>query len=201
MQVENLIPVLDVRDVDISVEFYCDVLGFTLQDKVEWGGRTEWALLRTGKAQLMLCASQDHSDDDEQRLSEGLFFLHLDNPDAFIVRMGKRALKQGAREQGIEPEAKLGSKDFYLRDPDGYILWFSHRPPVQTQIVDERQVEVGEGSQDTENAPPEKGGEGGDAHHSSAAGVNSATPAARHRSGRAHSSFSAAHNGNRHAAS
>jgi catechol 2,3-dioxygenase-like lactoylglutathione lyase family enzyme len=124
--VESLIPVLDVRDVDTSTSFYCDVLGFTIQDKVEWAGRTEWALLRAGKVQLMLCASRDHTDDDEQRVNEGIFFLHMDNPDAFILSMVNRNAPLEA-----QPEAQLGSKDFYLRDPDGYILWFSHRPPVK----------------------------------------------------------------------
>lgn len=137
MQVENLIPVLDVRDVETSVTFYCEVLGFTLVDKVEWAGKTEWALLRTGQVQLMLCASQDYAEEDEQRVNEGIFFLHLDNPDALIVRLKKR---DAAAE--VQPEAKLGSKDFYLRDPDGYILWLSHRPPVQDRSESPQAVSV-----------------------------------------------------------
>lgn len=126
--VESLIPVLDVRDVDISVAFYCDVLGFALEDKVEWAGRTEWALLKTGSVQLMLCASQDDLDDEEHTISEGIFFLHLDDPEAVILQMKNRGL-----DRNPEHRSQLGSKDFYLRDPDGYILWFSHRPPVKSQ--------------------------------------------------------------------
>ena len=125
ISVVSLIPVLDVRDVEASVTFYCDVLGFTLQDKVEWAGRTEWALLQTGKVQLMLCASQGNIDDEDHGMNEGIFFLHLDNPDAVILQMTNRGLNREVR-----PESQWGSKDFYLRDPDGYILWFSHRPPV-----------------------------------------------------------------------
>ena len=60
MRFENLIPVLDVRDVDVSIDFYRDTLGFSLADKVEWSGRTEWALLRTGKINLMLCRVMKH---------------------------------------------------------------------------------------------------------------------------------------------
>lgn len=137
INVESLIPVLDVRDVDTSVAFYCDVLGFTLQDKVEWAGRTEWALLKTGKVQLMLCASQDDLDDEDHNINEGIFFLHLENPDAVILEMKNRGL-----HRNVKPESQLGSKDFYLRDPDGYILWFSHRPPVTDRSAVEEETAV-----------------------------------------------------------
>jgi catechol 2,3-dioxygenase-like lactoylglutathione lyase family enzyme len=134
MKVESLIPVLDVRDVDASVSFYCEVLGFQIQDKVEWSGRTEWALLQTDKVQLMLCANDADTGDEDHRVNDGIFFLNIDNPEALMIRL------KGAEIPNVSPpEAQLGNKDFYLRDPDGYILWFSYRRVIKDAAP---QVEV-----------------------------------------------------------
>lgn len=122
-RLQNLVPVLDVRDVDESIEFYSDALGFSVHDRVEWGGRTEWALLRSGRVQLMLCASQDDGNPEDSVQSDSVFFVYLDDADALHVYLG--AHQSGATESA---PGKSASGDFYLRDPDGYVLWFSNRP-------------------------------------------------------------------------
>jgi catechol 2,3-dioxygenase-like lactoylglutathione lyase family enzyme len=132
MKLRNLVPVLDVRDVDASIEFYCGVLGFTLHDKVEWGGRTEWALLRSDNVQLMLSASQDSDNDDMPHQTEGMFFLYHDNLESLLVCLGSRGY---STTPDLLP-ATGSKRDFYLRDPDGYVLWFSHKPPVVEEAAD-----------------------------------------------------------------
>jgi catechol 2,3-dioxygenase-like lactoylglutathione lyase family enzyme len=128
--VDTLIPVLDVRDVDASIEFYCGALGFSVRDKVQWSGRTEWALLGAGKVQLMLCASEVDYTDEPPDHGDGVFFLYLDNIDALRVELSNRGYATTAAVPGAS-----GGRDFYLRDPDGYILWFSHKPPVRGSQV------------------------------------------------------------------
>lgn len=124
MKLRSLIPVLDVRDVEASIEFYCGVLGFTLQDKVEWGGRTEWALLRIDHVQLMLCAGQETEIEDAVRSEEGVFFLYHDDPEALLVHLGSRGYED--IPDVLQPGGRR--RDFLVRDPDGYVLWFSHKP-------------------------------------------------------------------------
>ena len=127
LRLQNLVPVLDVRDVDESIEFYRSALGFSVNDKVEWGGRTEWALLRSGQVQLMLCASQDDDGQDERAQSDSVFFVYLDDADALHVSMpAQRAESTENATNG------RGNGDFYLTDPDGYVLWFSNRPLGRT---------------------------------------------------------------------
>lgn len=125
MKLQSLVPVLDVRDVEASIEFYCGALGFTLHDKVEWGGKTEWALLRCDHVQLMLCASQEpDSEEAPNHTSDGMFFLYHDNLESLQVHLGSRGYTNVV--DGLPPS--LGKRDFYLRDPDGYVLWFSNKP-------------------------------------------------------------------------
>ena len=123
MRLQSLIPVLDVCDVDTSIEFYCDILGFSMEDKVEWGGKTEWALLRTDKVQLMLCASQTSPDAETGPDGDGVFFVYLDNVEAMHVYLGSK----GYTTLPSVPHPAAAKKEFYIRDPDGYVLWFSHR--------------------------------------------------------------------------
>jgi glyoxylase I family protein len=124
MRLQNLVPVLDVRDVEESIEFYRSTLGFSVYDKVEWGGRTEWALLRSGQVQLMLCASEDEGSKEVSAQSDSVFFVFLDDADALPVYLGV----EESSVSGQPATDDLQSRDFYLRDPDGYVLWFSHRP-------------------------------------------------------------------------
>lgn len=127
MHLRSLVPVLDVHDVEASIEFYCGVLGFTLFDKVEWAGRTEWALLRCDQVQLMLCASQNRDSEDVPiQNTDGMFFLYHDNLESLQVHLGSRGY--ASVPDGLVPN--VGKRDFYLRDPDGYVLWFSHKPVI-----------------------------------------------------------------------
>jgi catechol 2,3-dioxygenase-like lactoylglutathione lyase family enzyme len=124
MRLQQLVPVLDVHDVERSIEFYSETLGFTVHDRVEWGGRTEWALLRAGKVQVMLCASEEGAQDDEPLHNEGVFFVYLDNLEDFRHTVGARKYQALVAAK----EVTQSGRDFYVRDPDGYILWFSHKP-------------------------------------------------------------------------
>jgi catechol 2,3-dioxygenase-like lactoylglutathione lyase family enzyme len=124
MKLRNLIPVLDVRDVETSIEFYCGALGFVLNDKVEWGGRTEWALLQSEHMQLMLCAGHETEIEDAVRSDDSVFFLYHDDPESLLSSLGSHGYDE--RPEVLQPDGKR--RDFFLRDPDGYVLWFSHKP-------------------------------------------------------------------------
>ncbi len=91
MRLQNIVPVLDVRDVDASIEFYKTALGFSVSDKVAWGGQTEWALLRCGQVQLMLCASKDSVGDDESLQSDNVFFIYIEDMDALELQLNNSA--------------------------------------------------------------------------------------------------------------
>ncbi len=123
MRLQNLVPVLDVRDVEASIEFYRSSLGFAVYDKVEWGGQTEWALLRSGQVQLMLCASQDGFPEEDTIQSDNVFFIFMEDMDALELQLSRTHSDFTRRDA-----APAQSRDFYLRDPDGYVLWFSPRP-------------------------------------------------------------------------
>jgi hypothetical protein len=111
----------------------CGALGLTLYDKVEWGGKTEWALLRCDHVQLMLCASQvADGDEPRQHNADGMFFLYHDNLESLQVYLGSKGYTSGA----ADPPTSQSKRDFYLRDPDGDVLWFSHKPALTTGVLE-----------------------------------------------------------------
>ena len=145
MKLRSLVPVLDVHDVEASIEFYCGMLGFTLDDKVEWGGKAEWALLSCNPVQLMLCASQDgDSEDQSPQSGEGMFFLYHENLESLLVYLGSRGYT--GLPDVLQPSQ--GKRDFCLRDPDGYVLWFRHKPTSADESS--KSVQSPQGTQDVQ---------------------------------------------------
>ncbi|OUC08355.1 hypothetical protein RY27_09480 [Litorilinea aerophila] len=131
MKLERLVPVLDVKDVEASIRFYCETLGFRVHDTVKWAGRTEWALLGTDKVQIMLCASNSTGDNPPSTSGQTVFFLYLDDIEGL-----RRALAQKGQALPRIQELRNGTAEFLLQDPDGYILWCSRTPTAQHQGFD-----------------------------------------------------------------
>jgi hypothetical protein len=63
--------------------------------------------------------------------SDGMFFIYHDNLESLQVTLGLRGYINITND--LPPS--LGTRDFYLRDPDGYVLWFSHRPPFKVGSI------------------------------------------------------------------
>lgn len=49
----NITPNLTTNDIDHTLKFYCDILGFTLIKKIPEQGYADWILLKKDKVMLM----------------------------------------------------------------------------------------------------------------------------------------------------
>lgn len=123
-RLDPAVPLLQVFDMQTSLRFYRDVLGFEIVDQTDhdW-----WAMIKLGDAVLMLNTA--YEDDkrppspDPQRVrghkDVSLYFEFLDL-DGLYVHL---------RRQGcdVKPPAKTsyGLMQMSLRDPDGYELCFT----------------------------------------------------------------------------
>jgi len=120
MNLDHLIPLLDVKDVDESIAFYADALGFTVEDKLIWDGRTDWALLKSGMVEIMLSAIREHPERRWSLSKAGIFFFYLDDPEHLYTTLQEKGYTISDIQHGHR-----GAKEFCLQDPDGYVLWFS----------------------------------------------------------------------------
>ena len=108
-----------VADLDKSVAFYRDKLGFTLT-RLHEGGVAELDF-GTAKLYLHLDSKPDMPPPDRaHRGKDVLIGFNPDDVDAYCARVKSNGVAI-AKELSDEP---WGDRDFSIKDPDGYELWF-----------------------------------------------------------------------------
>ncbi len=127
MKFNKLIPELSVTDIQESLPFYAEILGF----KVEYSRPEEkFYFLSIDGAQLMVEEVNNHwwTGELERPFGRGLNFqIEVGDVSAIIGRLEEagialfRPLKESwYRGDGVE----FGQLEFLVQDPDGYLLRF-----------------------------------------------------------------------------
>ena len=116
MKMTRLIPMLPVRHMPASVDFYCRMLGFEVEQRNDdWG----WAMLRFDECRLMVDQSINAHP---ARPRDPVLYLYPDDVVAYHRQV---------RKSGLEvPELTVtfyGLTEFRLSDPDGNRLWIGQR--------------------------------------------------------------------------
>ena len=117
-RLKSFAPQLLVDDLGRAVAFYRDVLGFSFGEP--WGGF--YAIgARDGFAVHLKCAPKTSEDRANRKRNE-----HL---DIYADVTGVAALYDTCKVKGVtvlKPLARTpwGTDDFYIEDPDGYIIGF-----------------------------------------------------------------------------
>lgn len=117
----NLIPMLLCRDVQASIRFYVDVLGFEVVDRMDNVGRTGFASLRNGRTKIML-ASPTYVPENPKldgRYTQSVYYFYPDDVEALHAQV-----KVKGREPSDLKVRFYGLKEFELVDPDGHVLLF-----------------------------------------------------------------------------
>jgi uncharacterized glyoxalase superfamily protein PhnB len=123
----RLRPLLEVKDVEASIAFYADVLGFSCTSSIGEAGRRVWANLAKDDVMLMVNEMHTHDDEDdgadhdhdhEPALTGSLYF-DVEDVDALVLDVGgKVALAFGPEDR------PHGMREIAVVDPDGYLLVF-----------------------------------------------------------------------------
>jgi uncharacterized glyoxalase superfamily protein PhnB len=107
----SAIPVFHVKDVDTSVRFYIEVLGFT--QAFRYGTHVG---LKLGKCEIHICPPDDHGPP----AGGGNAYIICDEVDDCF---GK--IKAAGAKTKCEPADRMyGMRDFVVFDPDGNQLSF-----------------------------------------------------------------------------
>jgi uncharacterized glyoxalase superfamily protein PhnB len=123
MSIESLVPLINVEDVQRSIDFYTGALGFTRQSDFADAGRLVWARLACGPVSLML-NGRPSTEAAHRRARPGHHdvVLYMAVPD--VEPLHASLVAAGHDPSPIENEA-YGLRQFGLRDPDGYELAFT----------------------------------------------------------------------------
>lgn len=134
MRFNKLIPELSVTDIDVSKQFYTDVLGFSVEYTRE---EDKFVFLSRGEAQIMIEQINGHWETGklEYPFGRGINFqIEIDNLDDLVSRV---------KSKGITPfkdtfvsrykcdGITYAEKEVLIQDPDGYLLRFSETQQEQ----------------------------------------------------------------------
>lgn len=121
LRLRTLSPALTVDDLQRSLRFYVDALGFTVEERWEEDGELQGVMLVAGTCHLGL--SQDDwakGRDREKGTGFRLYAETAQDLDALAARL---------REHGVEPDGPKddpwGTRSLTVTDPDGFKLTLS----------------------------------------------------------------------------
>ena len=113
MKLIRLVPMLWTRDLDQSIAFYRDVLGFECANRME-----SWASLKNDEVELMLSLPNAHEPFDRIGFTGSLYF-HPGNVEELWQQVKERVTVVYPLE-----DFSYGMREFAIRDNNGYILQF-----------------------------------------------------------------------------
>ena len=116
MKMTRLVPMLPVKSMPQSVNFYCQMLGFEVEQRNDdWG----WAMLRFDECRLMVDQSiNTHAG----QFRDSILYLYPDD----IVEYHKQVRINGLTVPDLETTF-YGLTEFRIDDPDGNRLWIGQR--------------------------------------------------------------------------
>lgn len=109
-------PTYTVNDIDKSLRWYCDVLGFVAGERWEEGGKLLGGEVIAGDVTFYLM--QDDWKKGRDRVKGEGFRVHCTTAQDVDVLAGQ-VKARGARIDR-EPNDEMGYRNFSLLDPDGY---------------------------------------------------------------------------------
>ena len=108
-------------DVQDSIAFYTENLGFSVSDRMDTVGKSGWASIRNGSVQLML-ASPDYipqPQKSEGRYSQAMYYFYPEDVQSLHADLQQRGLSVS------ELTARFyGMTEFEMLDPSGHVLVF-----------------------------------------------------------------------------
>lgn len=120
MKMTRLIPMLPVRSMPASVEFY-QKLGFSIEQRNDdW----RWAMLRFGECRLMVDQSINAHPGVPR---DPVLYLYPDD----IAEYHKQVRKNGLAIPELEASF-YGMTEFRIDDPDGNRLWIGQQTSTPT---------------------------------------------------------------------
>ena len=115
MKIESVTPMLRTWDLEATVAFYNEVLGFDCEGlEPEWG----WATISCGGFQVMFAGPNEHEGDVEPAFTGSIYFRVSDVDDMW-------SMVEGRVQVCYPPEDfDYGMREFAIYDNNGYLLQF-----------------------------------------------------------------------------
>jgi lactoylglutathione lyase len=117
---------LTVKDLQKSLDWYQDVVGFTVDRKHEREGKLMAVSLKAGEIRLLI--GQDDGAKGWDRVKGEGFSLHI-TTDQNIDELANRIKTRGGSLLSEPVDMPWGPRVFRVQDPDGFKITISSVPP------------------------------------------------------------------------
>jgi uncharacterized glyoxalase superfamily protein PhnB len=108
---------LTVNDLEASLSWYRDILGFGVHQKFEREGNLVAVSLRAGDVRILL--GQDNGAKGANRVKGEGFSLQIET-DQNVDEVANRVKQSGGTLESEPTDTPWGARMFRLRDPDGF---------------------------------------------------------------------------------
>jgi uncharacterized glyoxalase superfamily protein PhnB len=122
LRLRSIVPALTVNDLEASLAWYRDVVGFVLEDEMEHEGKVVGAALIAGSTRLYL--GQDDGAKGMDRVKGQGFRLHLSTSQD-IDQVAANVRARGGTLASEPADMPWGVRAFSVVDPDGFLLTIS----------------------------------------------------------------------------
>jgi uncharacterized glyoxalase superfamily protein PhnB len=113
---------LTVNDLEKSLAWYCDVVGFAVDQRYEREGKLMAASLKAGEVRVLL--TQDDGAKGANR-AKGEGFSLMITTDQDVDAIASRVRERGVTLDTEPVDTPWGARVFRMRDPDGFRLTIS----------------------------------------------------------------------------
>ena len=125
LRLRAVMPMLLVSDLERSLAWYRDILGFVVAEELRRDGAVVAAQLKAGKVRFLLEQDPDPTADRPRGNSVRLYCATRQDVNKLAAAIQERG---GRIEEA--PDDAHGGRDFSILDPDGYaisIFWRAER--------------------------------------------------------------------------
>ena len=113
---------LTVNDLEKSIVWYRDILGFAVEQRHEREGKAVAASMQAGSVRVLL--AQDNGAKGFDRVKGVGFSLQI-KTDEDVNAVAERVRAAGAMLETEPQEMPWGARMFRVRDPDGFLFTIS----------------------------------------------------------------------------
>ena len=131
MKLNHLIPMLNVSNIEASLDFYQTALDFEIVSDKDAVKQWRWATIRSGNTELMLAETSTNlglnknMNDHENTDWPTIFYFYPDDVEQLYQQVTSKGFETTKLEKTF-----YGMTEFSLRDPDGHLLSFGQDIPA-----------------------------------------------------------------------
>ncbi len=115
MKFHPIVPMIWTKELQATIDFYCDVLGFTCGNySEEWG----WAAIHKDECELMVARPNEHTPFETPYFS-GTFYIKTDDVDA-LWNVIKDKVKIAYEIENFD----WNMREFAIYDNNSYMIQF-----------------------------------------------------------------------------